>query len=507
MLTADRAILAYGKSLHMVAADAALPSCPVSEPLMSTTATDLAPLLDRIAQRIGAQHVLTAPEDIALHLREERGLYDGRTPAVVKPGSTEEVAFVVKACAEAGVKIVPQGGNTGLVGGQMPFGELLVALTRLDKIRHVDPLDMTMTVEAGCILDTVHKAAEAVGCLFPLHIASQGSCRIGGNLATNAGGTAVLRYGNAKELVLGLEVVLADGRVWNGLKRLRKNNAGYDLKQLFLGTEGTLGLITAAVLKLFPAPVQRSTAFLAVPDPESALKLLHRLRGIAGDGLTTFELMAEFGIATVLKHMKGTVRPFSDIYEWYVLAEFSAPTRAYDLASLMESGLEAAMEAGEVVDAVIATSEAQADALWRLREDMSESQKYEGGSIKHDVSVPVSRVPEFLARALPAVIEALPGIRPCPFGHVGDGNIHFNLSQPEGMDKAAFIDMWDHFNRIVHDIVADMDGSFAAEHGIGKLKAHELAHYADPVALDLMHRLKDTLDPQHLLNPGKVLEV
>ncbi|GLK84872.1 FAD-binding oxidoreductase [Ancylobacter defluvii] len=475
--------------------------------MTSTTVADLAPLLETIGRHIGAQHVLTAPGDTAAYLREERGLYDGRTPAVLRPGSAEEVGFIVAACAEAGAPIVPQGGNTGLVGGQMPFGELVVSLARLDKIRQVDPIDMTMTVEAGCILDTIHNAAEAVGCLFPLHIASQGSCRIGGNLATNAGGTAVLRYGNAKELVLGLEVVLADGRVWNGLKRLRKNNAGYDLKQLFLGTEGTLGIITAAVLKLFPAPAQRTTAFLAVPDPEHALKLLHRLRGLAGDGLTTFELMADFGIETVLKHMPGTVRPFAGRYDWYVLTEFSAPTRAFDLGALMESGLEAAMEAGEVTDAVIAASEAQADALWRLREDMSEAQKHEGGSIKHDVSVPVSKVPEFLARALPAVTAELPGLRPCPFGHVGDGNIHFNLSQPVGMEKAAFIDMWERFNRIVHDIVTEMDGSIAAEHGIGRLKAHELAHYADPLALELMGRLKHALDPLGLLNPGKVLEV
>ena len=473
--------------------------------MLSTPSADLAPLLAAIAGRIGAQHVLTDPSDMAPYLREERGLYQGRTPAVLRPGTSEEVAFIVGACAGAGVPVVPQGGNTGLVGGQMPFGEVLVSLARLDRIRNVDPVDMTMTVEAGCILDKVHEAAEAAGCLFPLHIASQGSCRIGGNLSSNAGGTAVLRYGNARELVLGLEVVLADGRVWNGLKRLRKNNAGYDLKQLFLGTEGTLGIITAAVLKLFPRPVQRTTAFLAVPDPQAALALLKRLRGEAGDALTTFELMAAFGVETVLKHMPGVVRPFRDTHDWYVLAEFSAPTRAFDLAALMEESLGAAMEAGEVTDAVIAASETQAANMWRLREDMSEAQKHEGGSIKHDVSVPVSRVPEFLGRALPACMAALPGLRPCPFGHVGDGNIHFNLSQPVGMEKAAFIGMWETFNRIVHDIVVDMDGSIAAEHGIGVLKREELAHYADPVGLDLMHRLKAALDPAGTLNPGKVI--
>jgi len=465
----------------------------------------LSPLLAAVAGRIGPAHVLTDPADMAPYLHEERGLYAGTAPAVLRPGSTEEVAFIVAACAQADVPIVPQGGNTGLVGGQMPFGEMLVSLQRLDRIRNVDPVDMTMTVEAGCILDRIHEAAEAAGCLFPLHIASQGSCRIGGNLASNAGGTAVLRYGNARELVLGLEVVLADGRVWNGMKRLRKNNAGYDLKSLFLGTEGTLGIITAAVLKLFPQPAQRATAFLAVPDPAAALALLKRLRGEAGDALTTFELMAGFGVETVLAHMPGTVRPFRDQYDWYVLAELSAPTRAFDLAALMEESLGAAMEAGEVVDAVIAASEAQAAALWRLREDMSEAQKHEGGSIKHDVSVPVSRVPEFLERALAACTAMLPGLRPCPFGHVGDGNIHFNLSQPVGMEKAAFLGMWEAFNRAVHDIVVDMDGSIAAEHGIGILKREELAHYADAVGLELMHRVKAALDPAGLLNPGKVI--
>jgi FAD/FMN-containing dehydrogenase len=466
---------------------------------------DLSLLLDRIAQRIGAHYVLTAPEDMAPYLVEERGLYHGTAPAVLRPGSTEEVAFIVAACHAAGVRIVPQGGNTGLVGGQMPAGEMVLSLSRLDHIRNVDPVDMTMTVEAGCILDVVHDAAEAVGCLFPLHIASQGSCQIGGNLSTNAGGTAVLRYGNAKELVLGLEVVLADGTIWNGLKRLRKNNAGYDLKQLFLGSEGTLGIITAAVLKLYPQPAQRITAFAGVPDPKAALALLARLRAEAGDALTTFELMASFGVETVLKHMAGTVRPLGGTYPWYVLVELSAPTRAFDLGALMEAGLGAAMEDGLVLDATIAASGAQAAALWRLREDMSEAQKHEGGSIKHDVSVPVSRVPEFLERALALVEAAMPGLRPCPFGHVGDGNIHFNLSQPVGMAKADFIKEWQRFNRIVHDVVSELDGSIAAEHGIGDLKRDELAHYADPVALKLMHRLKAALDPRGTLNPGKVI--
>jgi FAD/FMN-containing dehydrogenase len=400
---------------------------------------DLSLLLDRIAQRIGAHYVLTAPEDMAPYLVEERGLYHGTAPAVLRPGSTEEVAFIVAACHAAGVRIVPQGGNTGLVGGQMPAGEMVLSLSRLDHIRNVDPVDMTMTVEAGCILDVVHDAAEAVGCLFPLHIASQGSCQIGGNLSTNAGGTAVLRYGNAKELVLGLEVVLADGTIWNGLKRLRKNNAGYDLKQLFLGSEGTLGIITAAVLKLYPQPAQRITAFAGVPDPKAALALLARLRAEAGDALTTFELMASFGVETVLKHMAGTVRPLGGTYPWYVLVELSAPTRAFDLGALMEAGLGAAMEDGLVLDATIAASGAQAAALWRLREDMSEAQKTRGrldqarclGAGLAGAGVPGARArPRGSGDARPA---ALP-VRPCrrrqhpfqsqPAGRHGQGGFH-----------------------------------------------------------------------------------
>jgi FAD/FMN-containing dehydrogenase len=346
-----------------------------------------------------------------------------------------------------------------------------------------------------------------VGCLFPLSLASEGSCRIGGNLATNAGGTSVLRYGNTRDLVLGLEVVLADGRVWNGLKGLRKDNMGYDLKNLFVGSEGTLGVITAAVLKLFPKPKARVTAFIGCPSPHSALQVFERLRAAAGDQLTAFEYMPRFGLDIVLKHGHGTVRPLAGDHASYALIELSSPQETADLQGVLEEVLGGAIEEELVEDATLGASEAQNRALWHLRESLSEVQRHEGGSIKHDISVPVSRVAEFIETATRACEAAMPGIRVCAFGHFGDGNIHFNLSQPVGMDKAAYLAEWERFNRIVHDIVHGMNGSIAAEHGIGLIKRDELALYKDPVAIDLMHSLKRALDPQNILNPGKVVAV
>jgi FAD/FMN-containing dehydrogenase len=371
----------------------------------------------------------------------------------------------------------------------------------------VDPVNATLTVEAGCTLKSVQEAAEGADCLFPLSLASEGSCRIGGNLATNAGGTAVLRYGNARELVLGLEVVLADGRVWNGLKGLRKDNTGYDLKNLFVGSEGTLGIITAAVLKLFPRPRARATAFIGCASAGDALRLFERLRQVAGDELTAFEYMTRFALQVVLKHAPGAVRPLAGDHDAYALIELTSPRAEADLQGLFESALSEAIEEGLVEDATIGASEAQNRALWYLREMLSEVQGFEGGSIKHDVSVPVSRVAEFVEVASAACEVAMPGARVCPFGHFGDGNIHFNVSQPVGMDKAAFLAEWDRFNRIVHGIVQAMNGSISAEHGIGLLKRDELAHYKDPVALDLMRSLKAALDPHNILNPGKVVAV
>jgi len=462
-------------------------------------------LIERLSAQLGPKHLLTSPSDMAEHLAEMRGLYRGEAAAVARPGSTSEVAAVVRACAEFGVPIVAQGGNTGLVGGGVPQGGLVLSLARLDHIRGIDAANATMTVEAGCILRTIQQAADSVGCFFPLSLASEGSCRIGGNLATNAGGTGVLRYGNARDLVLGLEVVLADGRVWNGLSGLRKDNMGYDLKNLFVGSEGTLGIITAAVLKLFPKPQARVTAFVGCASPHDALALFERLRRVAGDRLTAFEYMPRFGLEIVLKHGSGTVRPLAGDHQSYALIELSSPQPDLDLRSSLEAVLERAVEDGLVEDATIGASEAQNAALWRLRESLSEVQRHEGGSIKHDVAVPVSRVAEFIEVATKACEAEMPGLRVCAFGHFGDGNIHFNLSQPVGMDKAAFLAEWGRFNRIVHDIVHDMKGSIAAEHGIGLIKRDELLRYKDPVALDLMRALKATLDPQNILNPGKVL--
>jgi FAD/FMN-containing dehydrogenase len=463
--------------------------------------------LDALVSRLGAAHVLTEAADMVAHLVEERGLYRGTAVAVVRPRDTAEVAFAVGECARAGVPVVAQSGNTGLTGGGVPYGGVVLSLSRLDRIREIDAVNATVTVEAGCILKNVQEAASAADCLFPLSLASEGSCRIGGNIATNAGGTGVLRYGNTRDLVLGLEVVLADGRVWNGLKGLRKDNAGYDLKNLFVGSEGTLGIVTAAVLKLFPRPKARATAFVGCVSARAALALFERLRHGAGDALTAFEYMNRFGLEVVLKHASGTVRPLAGDHDTYVLIELSSPQAEADLAATLETILGAAIEDGSVDDATIGASEAQNAALWRLREQLSDVQRHEGGSIKHDVSVPVSRVADFIETASAACEAAMPALRVCAFGHVGDGNIHFNLSQPVGMDKAAFLAEWERFNRIVHDIVAAMNGSIAAEHGIGLIKRDELLLYKDPVAVELMRTLKRALDPQNILNPGKVVAV
>jgi FAD/FMN-containing dehydrogenase len=464
-------------------------------------------LLDTLASRLGSAHVITDPGQMAGYLVEARNLYRGSALAVVRPANTEEVAFVVRECGRAGVAIVPQGGNTGLVGGGVPFGGIVLSLARLDRIRELDPVNATMTVEAGCILQNVRAVAAEADLLFPLWLPSEGSCRIGGNLATNAGGANVLRYGNTRDLVLGLEVVLADGRVWNGLKGLRKDNTGYDLKNLFIGSEGTLGVITAAVLKLVPKPHAKATAFIGCASARRALEIFARLRQSDDDTLTAFELMPAFVLYMVLKWGPGTVRPLAGDHAWYALVELSSPDPEADLQGRLEHALGQAIEDGLVEDATIGASEAQNQALWRLRETLSEVQGNEGGSIKHDVSVPVSRVADFIEAAEAACEVAMPGIRPCAFGHVGDGNIHFNLSQPLGMDKAAFLAEWQTFNRIVHDIVASMNGSISAEHGIGLIKRDELLHYKDPVALDLMRTLKRALDPQNILNPGKVLAI
>lgn len=459
----------------------------------------------RLRERLGDRHVWTDVGEVEPHLVESRNLYRGSATAVVRPKDAAEVAFVLALCNEANVRVVPQGGNTGLVGGGVPYGGLVLSLARLDAIREVDATNSTITVEAGVTLARIQEAAEAADRLFPLSLASEGTCQIGGNLATNAGGTGVLRYGNTRDLVLGLEVVLADGRIWNGMKRLRKDNTGYDLKHLFVGSEGTLGVITAAVLKLYPRPKAKVTAFLGCAGPHEALSIFERLRESAGDQLTAFEFIPRFGLELVLKHADGVVRPLAGEHAAYALVELSSPQQGADLAGTIETVIGGAIEDGLVEDATLGASQSQNAALWKLREMLSEVQGREGGSIKHDISVPVSRVADFIVEASAACEAAMEGVRVCAFGHFGDGNIHFNLSQPVGMEKAAYLREWERFNRIVHDIVHAYDGSIAAEHGIGLIKRDELLRYKDPVAIETMRAIKAALDPKDILNPGKVV--
>jgi FAD/FMN-containing dehydrogenase len=453
---------------------------------------------------VGESRVLVAAADVAPYCTDWRGRYTGTAACVVLPGNTEEVAAVVRACAAAGTAIVPQGGNTGLCGGATPTGgEVVMVLTRLNRIRDVDPDNNSMTVEAGCTLHAVQQAAREAGRLFPLSLAAEGSATIGGNLATNAGGVQVLRYGNARELTLGLEVVLADGRIWNGLRALRKDNTGYDLKHLFIGAEGTLGLITAATLKLFPRPRARATAWVAVPGPAAAVALLGRLRDAAGDNVTAFEIIGRPALDLVLKHIPGARDPLSGKPAWQVLVELSG-ARA-DLAATLESALADAVADGLAADAVLAASEAQAAALWALRENISEAQKIEGVSIKHDIAVPVSRIAEFIARADAALAAAFPGVRIVCFGHIGDGNLHYNQSRAEAESNAEFIARTGAVNRVVHDLVHELGGSISAEHGLGQLKREEILRYKSGIEMDMMRAVKRALDPRGLMNPGKLL--
>lgn len=462
----------------------------------------------RLWDALGPAGLITDPADMAPYLVEERGLWVGKAALVARPAATGQVSAVVGICAEYGIPVVPQGGNTGLVGAGIPFergDEIVLSLGRMNHIRELDPLNDTITVEAGCVLADVQAAAAEADRLFPLSLGAEGTCQIGGNLSTNAGGVGVLRYGNARNLVLGLEVVLPSGAVWDGLRGLRKDNTGYDLKQLFIGAEGTLGVITAAVLRLFPRPHDKTTALAAVPDPAAAVELLARARDWTGEAVTAIELMSRFCVDLAVKHIAGARDPLAGAHPWYVLLELSSQRGAGPLREGLEGVLNDGMMRGLVLDATIASNEAQASAMWRLREAVAEAQKYEGGSIKHDVSVPVSKVPEFLARADAAVAKAMPGIRPCAFGHVGDGNIHYNLTQPEGADKAAFLAEWGRMNRVVHDIVHGLGGSISAEHGLGRLKRDEARRYKEEVELELMRSIKTALDPKGIMNPGKVL--
>lgn len=462
----------------------------------------------RFAEFIGAANVLTSPDDQAPYLTEWRDLYRGVTPLVLRPGSTQEVSQVMTYAYEHDLEIVPQGGNTGLVGGQIPQEtgkEIVLSLSRLNRIRNVDPVGFTITAEAGVVLEALQNEAEKAERLFPLSLGAQGSCQIGGNISTNAGGTAVLAYGNTRDLVLGLEVVLPSGEIWNGLRTLRKDNTGYDLKQLFIGGEGTLGIITAASLKLFPKPRKLEAAFVGLPDPHAALKLFTRAKAEAGPVLTGFEIMPRVGVEFCLKHLEGARDPLEGTHPWYVLMELSSGSDAFPVRDLMESILGGALEDGLVEDAAFAQNLAQVQDFWHIRHGMSEVQKPEGGSIKHDVSVPVAAIPEFLDRTMAAVRAFVPDCRPVPFGHIGDGNIHFNVSQPIGADKDDYLAKWDEMNAIVHGIVNDFGGSISAEHGIGRLKRDLLRDVKSDVELDLMQRIKTAFDPKGLLNPGRVL--
>jgi FAD/FMN-containing dehydrogenase len=461
-------------------------------------------LLVRFRELLGDHHVLTADSDVAPFQTDWRGRYSGQALCVVRPGSADEVAAVVRLCADAGVAIVPQGGNTGLCGGATPLGgEVLISLTRLSRVLDVDADANTITVEAGCTLHAVQQAALAVDRLFPLSLAAEGSATIGGNLSTNAGGVQVLRYGNTRELTLGLDVVLADGRIWRGLRALRKDNTGYDLKHLFIGAEGTLGLITAATLKLFPRPKYQVTAWVAVNSPRDAVDLLGQLRASFGDNVTAFEIVGQPALELVLRHIPGSRNPLSVDAPWQLLIEISGANDEGQAA--VEQVLEEAMEQGTILDATIATSDSQAAALWSLRENISEAQRIEGISIKHDVAVPVSAVPEFIRRADAVLLDAFPGLRIVCFGHIGDGNLHYNQSKSLAQENAEFIDQTSAVNRIVHDLVNELGGSISAEHGIGQLKRLENRRYKNDVELDLMQKVKSALDPTGLLNPGKVL--
>jgi D-lactate dehydrogenase (cytochrome) len=464
-----------------------------------------ADLIGRFSAIVGEKNAITDPQAVEAYVTEDRGLYHGHTPLVLRPRTTDEAAAILKLANATRTAIVPQGGNTGLVGGQTPHhGEIVVSLTRMDSIREIDPASNSMTCEAGVILARAQDAAEAADRLFPLSLGAEGSCTIGGNLSTNAGGTGALAYGVARDLVLGLEVVLADGRVWHGLNKLKKDNTGYDLRHLFVGAEGTLGLITAATLKLFPLPRSVETAFVGLASAENALDLLMLVREMTGGAATGFELISKTALEFALRHGSGVRAPLAGSHDWFVLLELSSQ-RAEGLRATIEDVLGQAVERDIIEDATLAESLDQANAFWHIREILPEAQKPEGGSIKHDVSVPVAAMPAFLREAGDAVQALIPGVRPVPFGHMGDGNIHYNISQPVGADKQRFIERWHDVNDVVHGIVTRLGGSISAEHGIGVLKRDLLPAVKDPIALEIMRSLKRTLDPNGILNPGKVL--
>lgn len=467
--------------------------------------------LEQLKAMVGAAGWTTDPAVLESHVTEWRGLYRGATPLMLSPDSPGQAAAILSYCNERRLAVVPQGGNTGLSGGAIPGldterPEILLSARRLNKIHSIDPTNFTLTAGAGCILSSIQAAAANVDCLFPLSLAAEGSCQIGGNLATNAGGTNVLRYGNTRDLVLGLEVALPDGTIYSNLRGLRKDNTGYALDQLFIGAEGTLGFITAATLKLFPAPHGSATTWLAVNSPADAVRLFAAARAALGDELVAFELIPEIAVRFVVDYIAGRRAPLNNNPAWNVLLEVNSSRSAELLETAVTDFLTGQLDTGGVLDGVVAASGAQRDELWAIRHDISLAQKSAGASIKHDISVPISLVPEFLDRAGVLVSAVVPGIRPVPFGHLGDGNLHYNLSQPEEMSAEQFLSYWTELNEVVHSLAHELGGSFSAEHGIGALKAAELERLAAPAKLALMRAIKSSLDPNNIMNPGKVLK-
>jgi FAD/FMN-containing dehydrogenase len=470
------------------------------------------PLLDQLRQICGDANVLTHDDpatDLSPWEQDWRKRVRGRALAVVRPGDTTQVAAVVKACAAAGTPIVPQGGNTGLVVGGVPNDsgtQIVLSMTRMNAVRAIDPANLTITVEAGCVLQNLQAAAEAAGFLFPLSLGAEGSCTIGGNLGTNAGGTQVVRYGNTRELCLGLEVVNAQGEVWHGLSGLRKDNTGYDLRNLMIGSEGTLGIITAATMKLYPQPAAQLTAWAAVPSMEAAVQLLGLAHQRLGPGLTGFEVMGQFALSLVDKHYPQLRVPLWQETPWCVLLENSDSESESHAREQFEALLEAALELGYASDAVVAENLTQAKGLWHIRESITMAQATEGLNIKHDISIPVSRIPDFVAETDALLAQNVPGVRMVDFGHLGDGNLHYNVQAPEGADGQAFLrEFEDKVNKLVFDQVKRYGGSISAEHGVGEQKVHKLPHYKDPTALAMMRAVKQALDPQNIFNPGRVL--
>lgn len=459
---------------------------------------------NQIIQIFGADFVLTDPNDISPYLHEERGLKRSNADIVVRPRSSKDLAILVKLCSKNKIPIVPVGGLTGLVGGAVATGGVIAATDRMNKILSIDQINKTMTVEAGCILADIQKEAIEYDCFFPLSLGAEGSCRIGGNLATNAGGVGVLRYGNTRDLVLGLEVIMPNGDIWDGLTALRKDNTGYDLKNLLIGSEGTLGIITKAVLKLFPLPKTTVTAFIGLNQLNKVLELYEGVQKRFHESLSAFELISRIGLDMELQHLSGINDPFLQNYPYYTLVELTTSFEDPDLRTGLESLLESFLENQIIMNAVFAENTQQKSSLWRIREELPAAQSREGGSIKHDVSVPVSKTVDFITEASKRVKIILPGIRPCPFGHIGDGNIHYNLTQPITISKNEFMSYSSEINRVVHDLVAEMDGSISAEHGIGYLKKSELNHYASPVKIRIMRSIKAALDPDNIMNPGKI---